>query len=65
MKTTTNTPRFQAAVQLASAWAVARGQKSRAPSVGEILDTLESFHEQLSSFDVEAHIAVRPDKKQH
>lgn len=65
MKPTTDSPRFKAAVQLGCAWAISRASKSRAPTVDQMLDAVESFHEQLGSFDLEPRITTRADSNQH
>lgn len=66
----TGTARFQAAVQLTCALLISQRGKRKptgdiADSVGAALDVVESFHEQLHSFDLEARITNRASTETH
>lgn len=66
----TGTARFQAAVQLTCALLISRAGKRKqtgdiAEGVGAALDVVESFHEQLQSFDLEARITNRASTETH
>jgi|GEM_PF-4715475 len=66
----TGTARFQAAVQLTCALLISRRGKRMpagdiADEVGAALDVVESFHEQLQSFDLEVRITNRASTETH
>ncbi len=66
----TSTARFQAAVQLTCALLISRSGKriptgDIAEGVGAALDVVESFHEQLQSFDLEQRITNRASTETH
>ena len=66
----TGTARFQAAVQLTCALLISRGGKHKptgdiAERVDIVLNVVESFHEQLQSFDLEARMTNRASMETH
>ena len=55
---TFNEQRMNAAVQLTQAWAMSRSNRPKSPTVNQMLDAFESFHEQLVVTEANGRVSL-------
>jgi|GEM_PF-6171613 len=60
-----NEQRMNAAVQLTHAWAMCRSNKAKSPTVNQMLDAFESFHEQLNVTEANGRVTVVVSRGDH
>ena len=53
-----NEQRMNAAVQLTHAWAMCRSNRPKSPTVNQMLDAFESFHEQLVVTEANGRVSL-------
>ena len=56
---------MNAAVQLTHVWAMSRSNKPKSPTVNQILDAFESFHEQLAVTEANGRVSVVVSRGNH
>ena len=62
---TFNEQRMNAAVQLTQAWAMCRCNRPKSPTVNQMLDAFESFHEQLAVTEANGRVSVVVSRGDH
>ena len=62
---TFNEQRMNAAVQLTHAWAMCRSNQAKSPTVNQMLDAFESFHEQLAVTEANGRVSVVVSRGNH
>ena len=62
---TFNEQRMNAAVQLTHAWAMSRSNRPKSPTVNQMLDAFESFHEQLAVTEANGRVSVVVSRGNH
>ena len=56
---------MNAAVQLTHAWAMSRSNRPKSPTVNQMLDAFESFHEQLAVTEASGRVSVVVSRGNH
>ena len=62
---TFNEQRMNAAVQLTHTWAMSRSNRPKSPTVNQMLDAFESFHEQLAVTEANGRVSVVVSRGNH
>ena len=60
-----NEQRMSAAVELTKAWAMCRSNRPKSPTVNQMLDAFESFHEQLNVTEANGRVTVVVSRGNH